>query len=159
MSKKQNENNKQDKTEESLKETIARLKANRKQDSALTDMHIIPPLNANKESRMAGKRVSKNAKPIETLDRKNSINRIIKKLLIGELTQGGALKELRINVLGIKQDAYANLVNISRKTLSDIENDRGNYKTGILNKAFKPFGLKVGLIPISPYMLISALNA
>ncbi|TON06760.1 XRE family transcriptional regulator, partial [Vibrio parahaemolyticus] len=37
----------------------------------------------------------------------------------------------------------------SRKTLSDIENDRGSYNTEILNKVFKPFGLKVGLLPSS----------
>jgi DNA-binding XRE family transcriptional regulator len=78
--------------------------------------------------------------------------------LLGELTQGQALKNLRINILGLKQDVFARLVDVSRKTLSDIENDRGSYNTEILNKVFKPFGLKVGLIPSSPNFLNALLK-
>jgi DNA-binding XRE family transcriptional regulator len=78
--------------------------------------------------------------------------------LLGELTQGQALKNLRINILGLKQDVFARLVDVSRKTLSDIENDRGSYNTEILNKVFKPFGLKVGLIPSSPNLLNALLK-
>jgi DNA-binding XRE family transcriptional regulator len=77
--------------------------------------------------------------------------------LLGELTQGQALKSLRINILGLKQDLFARLVDVSRKTLSDIENDRGSYNTEILNKVFKPFGLKVGMLPSSPDVLKSLL--
>jgi DNA-binding XRE family transcriptional regulator len=78
--------------------------------------------------------------------------------LLGELTQGQALKNLRINILGLKQDVFARLVDVSRKTLSDIENDRGSYNTEILNKVFKPFGLKVGLLPSSPNLLNALLK-
>lgn len=52
---------------------------------------------------------------------------------------------------------FARLVDVSRKTLSDIENDRGSYNTEILNKVFKPFGLKVGLLPSSSDALKSLL--
>ena len=68
------------------------------------------------------------------------------------------MKNLRINILGLKQDAFARLVDVSRKTLSDIENDRGSYNTEILNKVFKPFGLKVGLLPFSTDVLKSLLR-
>ncbi|CAH0536597.1 hypothetical protein VMF7928_00552 [Vibrio marisflavi CECT 7928] len=53
---------------------------------------------------------------------------------------------------------FSELVGVSRKTLSDIENDRGSYNTAVLNKVFKPFGLSVGLIPSSTNRLISLLN-
>ena len=74
-------------------------------------------------------------------------------LISGEVSQGEALKALRINVLGLKQDAFAKLVSVSRKTLSEVENDKGNYTSDIINKLFKPFGLKVGLVPVSQQVL------
>lgn len=77
---------------------------------------------------------------------------------MGELTQGQALKELRVSVLGVKQDTFSKMVGVSRKTISEIENDRGVFKTDILDKAFKPFGLKVGLIPVSNSLLNSVLS-
>jgi len=40
------------------------------------------------------------------------------------------------------------MVGVSRKTLSDIEHDCGNYKTDILDKVLQPVGLKVGLVPV-----------
>lgn len=52
-------------------------------------------------------------------------------------------------MLGLKQDAFGKLVTVSRKTLSEVENDKGNYTPDIINKLFRPFGLKVGLVPVS----------
>ncbi len=82
----------------------------------------------------------------------------MKMLLLGEMTQGQALKALRVELLGLKQDNFSKLVAVSRKTLSDIENDRGNYTSDIVNKVFKPFGLKVGLVPISRHTLNKILS-
>lgn len=82
----------------------------------------------------------------------------MKLLMQGEMTQGQALKALRLDVLGLKQDNFSTLVSVSRKTLSDIENDRGNYTSDIVNKVFKPFGLQVGLVPISRHTLNKILN-
>ncbi|MEZ2794160.1 helix-turn-helix transcriptional regulator [Proteus terrae] len=98
-------------------------------------------------------RASKNHRFVATTDRKQVISKIMANLLFGEITQGEALKMLRIRVLGLNQDLYAKLINVSRKTLSEIENDRGNYSADIINKVFKPFGLKVGLVPSSPHVL------
>jgi len=80
------------------------------------------------------------------------------KLLFSDITQGDALIQLRIQVLGINQEKYAKLVNVSRKKLSDIENNRGNPSVEVLNKVFKPFGLNVGLIPISSTVLKNMLD-
>lgn len=108
------------------------------------------PALADKPSR---KRVSKTAKPASMQERQLAMNTIIRKLLLGDITQGQALKTLRSDVLGLQQDVFANLVTVSRKTLSEVENDRGNYTSEIINKLFKPFGLKVGLVPTSRHRL------
>ncbi|RZM80146.1 helix-turn-helix transcriptional regulator [Pseudoalteromonas rubra] len=139
-----------------IKETVAKVKANRVRATQVrreASTEAKPPGQGLK-----AQRVSKNTTSVSAARRKGIASQIIRRLLFGELTQGQALKELRINVLGLKQEVYANLVNISRKTLSDIENDRGNYKTEVLNKAFKPFGLKIGLVPTSSAMLMSILE-
>ncbi|WP_050568342.1 helix-turn-helix transcriptional regulator [Dickeya chrysanthemi] len=83
---------------------------------------------------------------------------IIRRMMFGEISQGNALRELRLNVLGLRQEAYASLVGVSRKTLSEIENGKGNYTADIINKVFKPFGLKMGLIPVSPSLLAEILS-
>ena len=90
--------------------------------------------------------------------RKAIINSVITKLLFSDITQGDALIQLRIQVLGFNQEKYAKLVNVSRKKISDIENNRSNPSVEVLNKVFKPFGLNVGLIPISPSVLQNVLD-
>lgn len=149
-------------TNESLEETIARFKANQRKRETASHKTTLMIENTEQDSQTAQsqttQRVSKNTKAVSPIERKNAANQIIKQLLFAELTQGQALKELRMSVLGLKQERYASLVGVSRKTLSDIENDRGNYKTDILNRVFRPFGLKVGIIPSSPNTLASLIN-
>ncbi|MFV7784197.1 helix-turn-helix transcriptional regulator [Shewanella marisflavi] len=139
-------------TAETAKETIARLRANRQQR---IEVPIEVPQRHQSQNvpeaqkKQAAKRASKQSSGVSTAERKNVIHAITQGLLRGELTQGQALKTLRVEVLGLTQDEYANLAKVSRKTLSDVENDRGSYKTDILNRLFKPFGLRVGIVPIS----------
>ncbi|MEG3134608.1 helix-turn-helix transcriptional regulator [Rouxiella sp. T17] len=104
------------------------------------------------------RRASKTKKPMSAFERDDARHKIMKLLLMGEMTQGQALKALRVDLLGLKQEKYCSLVSVSRKTLSDIENDRGNYTSDIINKVFKPFGLKVGLVPISRHTLNQILS-
>ena len=146
-------------TNESVQDVIARLRANRNKQPPKTDSNaacssaeqtqLITPTKA---------KVSKNTKVVSETERRTEANKIIKQLLLGQLTQGQALKHFRIKILGLKQDVFANLVGVSRKTISDIENDRGSYNTEVLNKVFKPFGLKVGLLPSSAGALQSLLT-
>ena len=63
-----------------------------------------------------------------------------------ELTPGQALRYLRKNYLGIDQHRFANLVKLSPRKLSDLENDKGNVTVNTLNRVFKVFGLQVGLV-------------
>lgn len=146
---------------ESINDVVNRLRNNRKQASSshnTTSDDKVRADNVSLRVRSYQRASTKTLLP-KANERNRIVNQIVKQLLFSELTQGQALKELRINVLGLKQDVYAKLVDVSRKTLSDIENDRGNYKTDILNKVFKPFGLRVGLIPSSTSMLNSLLNS
>ncbi len=61
-----------------------------------------------------------------------------------EITTGELLKYLRKNVLGMSQEQYANLVGISRRTLSDIELNKGSLSQSIMDKVLKPLGLQMG---------------
>ncbi|MFQ6371531.1 helix-turn-helix transcriptional regulator [Shewanella sp. YIC-542] len=138
-------------TAETAKETIARLRANRQQRSA-----VVTEASQRQQSEnvvgapiQAAKRASKQSSGVNAIERKNAIHAVTQQLLHGALSQGQALKTLRVEVLGLTQDQYATLAKVSRKTLSDVENDRGSFKTDILDRLFKPFGLKVGIVPIS----------
>lgn len=146
-------NKKKTEEKETAEDTVARLRANRALPQKIDVNNSKAEENKLNQNISTQPRVSKNTTAVSTTERKNAVNDTIKRLLFDELTQGQALKELRVNILGLKQDVYAQLVDVSRKTLSDIENDRGRYHTDILNKVFKPFGLKVGLLPTSPHLL------
>ncbi len=141
-------------TLESAKEAIARLRANRRQagDVAIEASKRRLSLGAEEthaKQTPSPQRASKHSGRVITVERRKAIEGVTQRLLRGELTQGQALKTLRIEVLGLTQDEYSNLAKVSRKTLSDVENDRGSYKTDILDRLFKPFGLRVGIVPIS----------
>jgi len=63
------------------------------------------------------------------------------------------LKLLRKKALGFSQQRYALLAGISRRTLPDIEQDKDNTTLTMLNRAFKPLGLRAGLLPRKPHLL------
>lgn len=98
-------------------------------------------------------RTSKTQKIPDHLERTSLRNAILAQLLKGELTQGQALKKLRVEVLGLNQERYTQLVKVSRLTLSEIENDKGNYSVATINQVFRPMGLEVGIVPIAKELL------
>lgn len=105
----------------------------------------------NKSSKpMAGRqRVSAAMSRIEGQKRSEAKEAVLSLLADGQLSQGQALKTLRVEVLGLKQEQFARMVKVSRKTLSDVENDKGNYSVNTLNQIFRPFALKVGLVDMA----------
>ncbi|SNY63658.1 helix-turn-helix transcriptional regulator [Enterobacter sp. CC120223-11] len=103
-------------------------------------------------------RATSDSQRIDAVGRTAFIRSVIYQLMQEKLSQSEALRLLRIEVLGLKQDTYARLVDVSRKTISDIENNRGNYSVEVMNKVFRPFGLKVGLVPVSASLLNSLLT-
>ncbi|MPX98332.1 XRE family transcriptional regulator, partial [Salinivibrio sp. VYel6] len=113
---------------ESVQDVVARLRANRNQQQSIKEGEAAHSINNQPQCNSPTRtKASKNTMAVSGAERKTEANKIIKRLLFGELTQGQALKNLRVTILGLKQDVFAKLVGVSRKTLSDIENDRGNY--------------------------------
>ncbi|WP_445777531.1 helix-turn-helix domain-containing protein [Shewanella sp.] len=77
---------------------------------------------------------------------------LLQQHLLGEVSQGEMLKRLRKEVLGMSQTRYAALVGVSRRTLTDIEQDKGSQAQSIIDKVFKPLGMKSGLTPINTHI-------
>ncbi|WP_421848035.1 helix-turn-helix transcriptional regulator [Marinomonas sp.] len=125
---------------------------------SIPESPVVIEADKPESSNTTRQRASKSLEPMTKEEQLIAINQIIKRLLLDEMTQGEALRELRVGVLGIRQDAYTKLCGVSRKTLSEIENDKGNYTAEIINKVFKPFEIKVGLVPTSSQLLAAILT-
>lgn len=92
-------------------------------------------------------------------DREAALVALLREFYAGELTEGTLLRALRRDVLGLSQGRYAELVGISRRTLSDLEGDKGNVTLDVMNRVFKPLGLRVGLLPRQRRLLDQALTS
>lgn len=92
-------------------------------------------------------------KTLSPFERETMLLDLVQEFLEEKLSQGELLMKLRKNVLGFSQERYAALAGISRRTLSDIEQDRENTTLATLNRALKPLGLKTGIVPRQPHML------
>ena len=88
-----------------------------------------------------------------TQDRQQVLIDLYLQYLLNEITLGQLLAYLRKNILGMSQEQYANLVGISRRTLTDIEQDKGKLTQSVLDKVFKPLGLKAGLVPTHEHIV------
>jgi DNA-binding XRE family transcriptional regulator len=91
-------------------------------------------------------------KSLTPQERENLLLFCLQKVIDGEMTEGQVLRKLRKEVLDMNQDEYAALVKVSRRTLSDIENDTGSQSIAVINSVFKPFGLRLGLYPTNRYL-------
>ncbi|MFC0268049.1 helix-turn-helix transcriptional regulator [Kushneria aurantia] len=77
---------------------------------------------------------------------------LLDQLFDEQITPGQLLKRLRREVLSMNQTEYAALASISRRTLSAIETDRNQHTLDTFNRAFRPFGLSIGLLPRDRHM-------
>ncbi|PPC75481.1 transcriptional regulator [Pokkaliibacter plantistimulans] len=91
-------------------------------------------------------------------EREQLLIELVKRLALGTITEGELLKKLRIEVLGYNQEKYAKLTGISRRVLTSIESGEEGLSMATLNKAFKPFGLKMGLVPTNLHILKQAIQ-
>jgi len=76
------------------------------------------------------------------------LDELKEQLLAGRVTIGAAVKRLRTEVTGLRQEPFAGMCKISLRTLRQIEQDEGNPTIQTLNQVFKPFGMRVGIVPI-----------
>ncbi len=89
----------------------------------------------------------------QTQDRQQVLIDLYVQYLLNEITLGQLLAYLRKNILSMSQEQYASLVGISRRTLTDIEQDKGKLTQSVLDKVFKPLGLKAGLVPTHEHIV------
>lgn len=92
-------------------------------------------------------------KTISPFQREAMLLELLQHFIEDKLSQGELLMQLRKKVLGFSQERYSALVGISRRTLSDIEQDKENTTLSTLNRPFKSSGLKLGVLPRQPHML------
>ncbi|WP_259394820.1 helix-turn-helix transcriptional regulator [Shewanella sp. SR44-3] len=84
--------------------------------------------------------------------RDNLMLHVCQGLLSGKLTQGEALRKLRLGLLSVNQEQYAKMVGVSRKLLSEIESDKANTSVLVLDKVFRGVGLVLTLMPKDPVL-------
>ncbi|UUA71693.1 helix-turn-helix domain-containing protein [Cellvibrio sp. QJXJ] len=95
---------------------------------------------------------------LSPLEREDFLRNCLQELLQGETSEGKILTRLRKKILGMNQNDYAALVGLSRRTLSDLENDTGDQSLSVINAAFKPFGLRLGLLPTHQHLLVDCVK-
>ncbi|KRE99987.1 transcriptional regulator [Frateuria sp. Soil773] len=71
-------------------------------------------------------------------------------LLDGRTSIGAAVRRLRTELTGLRQDQFARMCRISLNTLQQLEYDQGNPTVRTLNAVFAPFGMRVGIVPRVP---------
>ena len=80
---------------------------------------------------------------------------LYKQYLLNEMTLGQMIK----NILEMSQQEYADYVGISRRTLTNIEQDNDKLTQSVLNKVLKPLGMKVGIIPTHAHVIQKIIDA
>lgn len=71
---------------------------------------------------------------------------LILKMYRGEMTLGEFLKGIR-DLNGMTQAQFAKFTKLSRQTIINIEQDKGNYSLNTINRVLKMGGLKLGIAP------------
>jgi len=84
-------------------------------------------------------------KNLMPMDRQQLIEDIRFKSASGEESLGESIRRLRLEITGLDQDSFARMCKLTTKTLSTLENDRGNPTINTLNGVLKPFGLAMTL--------------
>ncbi|WGI25405.1 helix-turn-helix domain-containing protein [Halomonas alkaliantarctica] len=86
-------------------------------------------------------------KDLSSIEREALLMELLTRLLREEISSGQVLRQLRRDVLGMSQTQYAELVGISRRSLSDLEADKASPTLALLNQVLRPLGLQTGLVP------------
>ena len=63
----------------------------------------------------------------------------------GDIEFGEAIKTLRKDITGLRQQEFAKLCGVSLRTLAQIESGKGNPTIKTLNQLLRLFGMKVGI--------------
>lgn len=63
------------------------------------------------------------------------------------ISLGAAVRRLRTQVTGLRQEQFAKMCKISLSALRQLEYDAGNPTLRTLKAVFEPFGMTVGIVP------------
>ncbi len=83
-------------------------------------------------------------------DRQALLAQLQAELLDGRTSIGTAVRRLRTELTGLRQEQFARMCRISLNTLQQLEHDQGNPTVRTLNAVFAPFGMRVGIVPRTP---------
>ncbi|MBW5810869.1 helix-turn-helix transcriptional regulator [Yersinia kristensenii] len=90
---------------------------------------------------------------LSPLEREALLLGLLSEFFRDQVSTGKLLRRLRKDMLNMSQEEFSSLVKISRRTLSDIETDKGSQSLSVLGRVFRLFGLKIGLLPRSQQLL------
>ncbi|WP_369309585.1 helix-turn-helix transcriptional regulator [Providencia rettgeri] len=133
----------------------------------LRQLEIISALDSSAEKEVETKNytikktkneTSPNFSTLTKEDKEIYLLKVSRDLFLNNITIGNAIKKLRTNILKINQEQFAKLVGVSRKTISDIENNRGNLSIETLSAIARPFNLRLALLPTSSATLEKLLD-
>lgn len=79
-------------------------------------------------------------------DLEKNRDNLILKMYRGEVTLGEFVKGIR-DLNGMTQAQFAKFTKLSRQTIINIEQDKGNYSINTINRVLKMGGLKLGIAP------------
>jgi transcriptional regulator with XRE-family HTH domain len=82
----------------------------------------------------------------QSQDRAELLNTVQHMVATGELTLGDAVRFLRAGFLRKTRPEFAKLLKVSEPALAQLESNKGNPTLDTLNRIFKPFGLRIGLV-------------
>jgi len=80
-----------------------------------------------------------------TQTRRQIMEEVEQQLNNGDIEFGEAIKTLRKDITGLRQQEFAKLCGVSLRTLAQIESGKGNPTIKTLNQLLRLFGMKVGI--------------
>ncbi|MBM95427.1 MAG: transcriptional regulator [Oceanospirillaceae bacterium] len=80
-----------------------------------------------------------------TQNRRQIMEEVEQQLNKGDIEFGEAIKTLRKDITGLRQQEFAKLCGVSLRTLAQIESGKGNPTIKTLNQLLRLFGMKVGI--------------
>lgn len=83
---------------------------------------------------------------MSVLERMILLDSILEDLAIDTLSIHQAIRRLRVEVTGLNQSQFARMCKISVRTLVHMEHGEGNQTLKSLNKVFRLFGMRMGVL-------------
>ncbi len=80
--------------------------------------------------------------------RQHKLDDIREGLQTGRLSLGTGVRRLRRDITGLTQADFARMARISLRTLRQLEQDEGNPTPATLQAVLRPFGLRMGVVPL-----------